>query len=262
MATLALLVASAASPVWSAPEVIRDAAQGIETGSLRFAFAARPGVTGDGRNISIHNGSRTVWNRWHGSGSRSNWCDPCDLQVTLTLRDGNVRRLRWRVGVDERSPRDDLRDLGTLDAATARDYLMQLVRSHDDRVAEEALEAAVLSEAGVPWRELLELARDDEHTRSLRSTALFWLGQEVQESVTRELEDFVDADIEDRDVREAAVFALSQRPDHESIPSLERIARQHRDTQIRRTALFWLAQKDDPEVLDFFEEILSGSSTR
>jgi HEAT repeat protein len=259
---LALIVVGlGGSASYGANNPIRDAVQDMDSGNVRFSFAARPGVTGDGHNVQINHGSGSVWRRWNDSGTPDCWCDPCDLQVTLSVRDDDIRRVRWRIGVSDRGPRGELLDLGRQDATTARDFLMQVVQTGDDRVAEDALEAAVLSHAGVPWRELLALARDAERTPDLRSTALFWLGQEAQEVVTDELEDFVDADIEDRKVRKAAVFALSQRPERESIPSLERIARQHRDAEIRRTALFWLAQKDDPEVLDFFEEILSGSQS-
>ena len=57
-------------------------------------------------------------------------------------------------------------------------------------------------------------------------------------------------------MREAAVFALSQRPRDESVPALIRVARTHRDPHIRKTALFWLGQSRDPRAIELFEEIL------
>ena len=59
-------------------------------------------------------------------------------------------------------------------------------------------------------------------------------------------------------MRNAAVFALSQRHDDEAVPILMDVARTAADSETRRTAMFWLAQADDDRVLSFFEEILTG----
>jgi HEAT repeat protein len=61
----------------------------------------------------------------------------------------------------------------------------------------------------------------------------------------------------DRDVREQAVFALSQRPREEGIPALINIVRTNRDPEIRKKALFWLGQSNDPRALDLIEELLT-----
>ena len=63
----------------------------------------------------------------------------------------------------------------------------------------------------------------------------------------------------EREIQEAAVFALSQRPADEGVPALIGVARDHRDPRIRRQAMFWLGQTQDPRALAFFEEILTGS---
>jgi HEAT repeat protein len=64
-------------------------------------------------------------------------------------------------------------------------------------------------------------------------------------------------DDEDREVRESAVFALSQLPREEGVPILIRAARTNRDPKVRRQALFWLGQSEDPRALALFEEILT-----
>jgi HEAT repeat protein len=61
----------------------------------------------------------------------------------------------------------------------------------------------------------------------------------------------------DREVREQAVFALSQRPRDEGVPALIRIAKTHNDPEIRRRAIFWLGQSNDPRALALFEELLT-----
>ncbi|MDA0329009.1 MAG: hypothetical protein O2958_08380 [Gemmatimonadetes bacterium] len=63
---------------------------------------------------------------------------------------------------------------------------------------------------------------------------------------------------EDQDIRNAAIFSLSQRPDNEAIPSLMEVARAGNQAETRRTAMFWLAQSDDERVVRFFEDILLG----
>jgi HEAT repeat protein len=62
----------------------------------------------------------------------------------------------------------------------------------------------------------------------------------------------------DREVREQAIFALSQRPKDEGVPVLIRIARTNRDPELRKKALFWLGQSNDDRALALFEELLTG----
>ena len=63
-------------------------------------------------------------------------------------------------------------------------------------------------------------------------------------------------DNEDLEIREAAIFSLSQRGEEIGIPTLTRIATTSRHPQLREQALFWLAQYDDPRVVHLFEQIL------
>jgi HEAT repeat protein len=77
------------------------------------------------------------------------------------------------------------------------------------------------------------------------------------DSATAGLEDLVGDDDEDREVREQAVFALSQLKHDEGIPALIKVARTNADPEIRRKAIFWLGQSDDPRVLALFEELLT-----
>jgi hypothetical protein len=74
------------------------------------------------------------------------------------------------------------------------------------------------------------------------------------------LEDFDVGDargIIDRDVREHAVFALSQEPHDVGVPALIQIARSNRDREVRKKAFFWLGQTNDPRAVALFEEVLA-----
>ena len=76
------------------------------------------------------------------------------------------------------------------------------------------------------------------------------------EAATRGLDSLVRGRPGRVEVREQAVFALSQRPADEGVPALIRIARVNPSPEIRKKALFWLGQSEDPRALTLFEEIL------
>ena len=90
-----------------------------------------------------------------------------------------------------------------------------------------------------------------------RRNAVFWVSQAAGDAATRGLDSLVADERGDRDIREQAVFALSQRPRDEGVPILIRIERTNRDPEIRRKALFWLGQSEDPRAISLFEEILT-----
>ena len=90
-----------------------------------------------------------------------------------------------------------------------------------------------------------------------RRQAVFWVSQAAETAATRGLDSLIDEDSVDTEVREQAVFALSQRPREEGVPALIGIARTHRDPEIRCKAIFWLGQSDDPRALALFEELLT-----
>ena len=90
------------------------------------------------------------------------------------------------------------------------------------------------------------------------SAALFWVGQEAGDRWPPPWVPWRTDPDEDREVRDAAVFALSQRPADEAIPALMELARTAPDPETRRSAMFWLSRSDDPRVVPFFEAILAG----
>ena len=61
----------------------------------------------------------------------------------------------------------------------------------------------------------------------------------------------------DTEVREKAVFALSQLPRDQGVPLLIDVARSHRDPEVRKKAMFWLGQSNDTRALAFIEDVLT-----
>jgi len=226
-------------------------------GEVWMHFASRPGVCGSEHGISTshRSGNRTVV---HGSDDDDWECDEGPVWVALVKRGGQVQRVRTRVARGwSTEGRGRVTDLGAVGVRDASDYLLGLAeRATAGNVGEEAIVPATLADSVTVWPALLRIARNDARPQNTRRSAVFWLGQQAGEHISRELAAFVNDSDEDRELRKHAVFALSQRPRDEAVPELVRIARTHRDPEIRKAAMFWLGQSGDPRALALFEEIL------
>ena len=234
-------------------------------GTVRFSYAARPGVYGNGRNVISWDcrDGRHCRNQVEGNVSdldADDWTSACDsgpVRVALTVRSGAVTDLRTYVGGEWRPATGGVTDFGMVGTRDATGYLLALARHDAGRASERALFAAVLADSATIWPELLKMAREQTLSRKVRRSAVFWLGQAAESAATRGLTDLVDDGGADREVRESAVFALSQRPHDEGVPALIRIVRQNPDPELRRRAIFWLGQSEDPRALALFEELLT-----
>jgi HEAT repeat protein len=102
--------------------------------------------------------------------------------------------------------------------------------------------------------ELIRLARRHP-SKSVRGSALFWVGQRAGRRAIETLRDAVDND-PDAGVKARAVFGIAQLPNERSIPILIELLNTHRSREVRKKAAFWLSQKDDPRALAAFEAIL------
>ena len=100
---------------------------------------------------------------------------------------------------------------------------------------------------------LLSMARTHP-SADVRRQSIFWLGQHAGEKAAAQLKEATD-DPND-DVKEMAVFAISQLPRDRAIPELIEIARTNRSRAAREKAVFWLGQSGDPRALDFIESLL------
>src|SRR3989442_7253665 len=117
-------------------------------GTVRFSFAARTGVCGNGaNNISISDRN----DEWEGG------CEHGPVRVSLHLRDGKVTDANTYVGGRWRSGGLSGMDLGTLPAAqTAADLLDIAERTPGG--SEELITAASLADSTVIWPRLIALA--------------------------------------------------------------------------------------------------------
>ncbi len=262
---LLLALALAAAPAAAQRLGARVAA--APDGRVRLTFAARPGLCGNGRNVISLECSRGQCGRqtittnggWDGEGDEVEYdCEPGPVRVSLTVRGGEVRALRTYVGGRwVTSTAAGVTDLGTVPAREATEFLLELAKSADGRVGEEAILPATFADSVTVWPALLKLARVERVPERTRRQAVFWLGQTAGEAATRGLTGLVEDSDVDREVKEQAVFALSQQPRDAGVPALIRIARTHREPAVRRKAIFWLGQSGDPRALALFEELLT-----
>lgn len=249
LAALALAVC----PLGTAGQGVGPRVAAVGDGVARITYPVRPDVEICDQGIRM--GDRRLWWRSHGWDPAATSCRTGTVEVELRVRGGEVRDVEVLRRRDDRHP--DASDLGTVPAEEAARYLLDLARG-GTAGAEDAVFPAVIADVDEVWRDLLSMARDPEVRRNVRRSALFWVGQEAASAATEGLADVALDDDEDQEVRDAAVFALSQRPSEEGVPILMELARTAREAKTRRTAMFWLAQSDDDRVIRFFEEILLG----
>ncbi len=262
LAGTAVVLATLAGAARQAPaQSIADRVARVSTGTVRMSFAARPGICGSGNSIHHGNGGRTTWGNERWNTSRDvEWDSECSsgpVRLVIDRSGGHINAIRFYVGGRWRPAGADVTDLGTVPSREAANYLVSIAQSDRGRIGEKAILPATFADSADIWPALMRIARNPDVPRGTRNQSVFWLGQAAGEAATADLSNLVVDNSVDRDVREHAVFALSQRPKNESVPALIKIARTNRDPEIRKKALFWLGQSHDPRALDLFEELLT-----
>ncbi|UCG89057.1 MAG: HEAT repeat domain-containing protein [Gemmatimonadota bacterium] len=228
-----------------ASQSIADRVSAVRDGQVRLSFTAREGVCGNGRNINTH----------HDTDDWESWCEPGPVRVAIGIRGRQIVDVDTYVGGRWRA-RDNVTDLGMVPAPDAAAYLLSLAQSERGAASREAIFPATLADSAVIWPQLLELAKDRNKPRETRKAAVFWLGQAAGEAATEGLGEIVYDDSGDGEIRESAIFALSQLDDDAGVPILIDIVRQHPDPNLKRNAIFWLGQSGDPRAIALFEELL------
>ncbi len=253
--TALFLLACSAS---AAGQGIGDRIAAADDGTVRLAFAVREGICGDGETFirDRSRGENNYIGEWSGkSGWRERPCDPGPARVVITKLNGAITRVKVYVGGEWHNDGMKVTDLGTLSAPLAAKALVALAGK--ERRAGQAIFASIIADSAVIWPDLLAIAKNTAAPTANRKDAVFWLSQEAGDAATKGLSDLADDQNQDREVRDQAVFALSQLPSDKGVPILIRLARTNKDPKVRRKALFWLGQSDDPRALALIEEILT-----
>lgn len=143
-----------------------------------------------------------------------------ELQVYALIRGGQAVRVRAMSPACPVESRGSITDLGRVEPAASLAWLRQWVRDDDSN----ALAAIALHRGPESLAFLTDLALHED----------------------------------DEELREEAVFALSELPDDRAVGSLTQIVSDTgMDLAIREQALFWLAQSDSDEAYETIDALLS-----
>ena len=259
--TSVALTALAVTATLASAQSVASRVARVSDGTVRMSFKVKPGVCGSGNSIWHAGGrGRTTWgDNWNNSRDVEYdiECSTGPARLVLDRRGGEITDVRFYVGGQWRPAGSDVVDLGMVPAREAADYLVSLAQGEKGSMGEKAIFPATLADSADVWPAFLKIARNADLPHGTRTQAVFWLGQAAGDAATQNLKEIVVDNGVDREVRESAVFALSQRPREEGVPALIAVARTNKDPEIRKKALFWLGQSHDPRALDLFEELLT-----
>ncbi|MFO7893095.1 MAG: HEAT repeat domain-containing protein [Longimicrobiales bacterium] len=264
-AALTLAGAGTTAEGQSLERIARDA-----DAPVRLGYPAAHNVCGTGDGILIRDPDGSIvfttgrtsvsdWRRWR-EGDPS--CETGDVVVRMWPEGDGWTDVRVAVGepaCDRAAPAARvMHDLGYVTGQAAADFLLNAARASGSRAARDLILAAAIAGDAEIWPELLDMARDRSLASRTRKSALHWLGRCAAREAVAGLGGMVRDRTEDDEIREAAVFGLSQLPDDQAVPMLIDIVRTMDDARVINRALFWLAEFDDPRAVAVFEEILAG----
>jgi hypothetical protein len=227
-------------------------------GNAQVLFPSRPEACGDGRSFTgnllrrgrmIVDGSIVI----DGRTLRDQPCLRGPVRVVATVIGGEITRLRTYIGpVPPTDPR--VVDLGAVTAREAIAWLLDLAQRAPARVASSAMSPLIAAEGSEPWPQLLAIARSETRPREARREAMFWLAEATNHHLG--IDDADENVSEEDDIRQQAVFAISQLPRDVAIPKLLEVARSPNRPAVRKQAIFWLGQSGDARATALFAELL------
>jgi hypothetical protein len=141
---------------------------------------------------------------------------------------------------------------GQIDRDEAVEILMKKYNDESDtEFRKKVIFALYCNETDLAKSNLIAIAKDGGETE-LRKKAIFWLGQKAAKHIKHFFKDMIYNDDEIK-IKEAAIFALYNMKDSES---LREVVEHAKDYRLRKKALFWMGQLKDIDI-DYFENILN-----
>jgi HEAT repeat protein len=123
----------------------------------------------------------------------------------------------------------------------------------DEDLKEKVIFSVAQGSRNGDW--LLEIVNDPKEPTEVRKQALFWAGQSNAIDVEGLAKIYKTS--KDSEMREQAIFALSQRPESKAIKIMIELARTEKDPEMRKQLVFWIGQSGDPAAEDFLLEIIN-----
>ena len=147
---------------------------------------------------------------------------------------------------------------GPAGAAITRSVMFN---DRDPDVRQHAAFASTLSKSAQTPADLIRLGNTDK-VAEVRGQAWFWLAQTGAAEAEQALATAMRKDADD-DVREKAVFALSQLPDERATRALISAAEDRSlSREQRRRAVFWLSHSESDAAQAYLEKVLASNASR
>jgi hypothetical protein len=180
-----------------------------------------------------------------------------EMQIYARLAAGVVQEIRAFSASCPVTANSEIVQLGRVDNESSIDWLRDAL-AEDEELSSETIMAISMHDGEQARDTVINTGRDHDNP-DVRTEAWFWLSQSEATESEREIGNAILND-QDDDVREEAVFALSQLPEDRAVPALvDLIENRSLDMDIRENALFWLAQSESDEAFAYVDGILSSN---
>jgi HEAT repeat protein len=257
----AVVVMACIVPSHSEAQGIARRISAVRDGKVRMTFAARPDICGFGDGISTRSSERTNfrsnWNsRPNEDVAYDNECSEGPVRTVFTMDNGQITRIKSYVGGRWRSA-NGVTDLGAVPAREAVEYLLSVANTQSGKAAGEAIFATTLADSVQVAQPLFSIAKNESRPRDVRDQAVFWLSQLDDERAVGMLEEILKT-ARDNDIRDKAIFGLSQHRSGKGFPILRAYAENDNAPDgLREKAIFWLGQQRAPEGGQYLRSLYS-----
>ena len=188
----------------------------VKNGTVRMSFASRDDICGfeNGITSNARENAHTRGN-WNWNGNRSedvvydNECSEGPARVVAHFENGQLTRIRSYVGGRWRPAGADVTDVGTVSVKDATDYLLGLARTQSGKAAGEAIYPLTLADSVNMAQPIYSIAKDDSRPMEVREPAIFWLSQLDDDAAVGMLDNILKSSHDER-IQDKAIFGLSQ----------------------------------------------------
>lgn len=234
--------------------------QSVRDGTVRFTYAARPGLCGDGRD-AIRSGRVMVVLPSIVSYGHSD-IDVCFTgPVRVAIGRTNGETVSYRVHVGGRwNMNDDATDLGVVPAADAARYLLDEAMRSGGNNSVYALAAAVFADSVDLTPDLARIARSVDARRELRQRAVFWIGTYDDPDASQTLRRLAGEGDLDDDIRGSAIIAMGRDDISDEDVAYLRQLYPHLSEKLRDNVFLAVSRSDSPRASGWLASITGDAN--
>jgi HEAT repeat protein len=182
------------------------------------------------------------------------------FSLSQLANDDRARASLKRAADDEKMPVDIRSDaifwLGQQNLADLEFFRTLFRKTHSADLRQKIIFAVSQTERPEAAAWLLDLARDKSFDVDIRNTAIFDLSQRRRVDLDQ-LSTLYDQSKGEPKIQDQVLFVFSQRSEPAAVDKLMAVAKSDADIERRKQALFWLGQKNDPRVTKFLRDLIS-----